>query len=365
MTRAFRFTYKSCNAGASPGDVKDVGTTLRGFGARRAPSLDDGTADRLLSVNVAPADAPPGYEGVAAMIAAARPHTATTWIPGETRALHAFQSARAGAPILLPEERRAVMKAPRSKVLARVPAKAALAGALVLVGGTAAAAATGSLPGPIQSTVASALHVVGISVPSSSSANPHPSVNASPHASEGANNSLYGLCSAYTSHGPSSQAPVPARLSTAAATANETVTQFCNSVPSPSSVNPASSPSAHTSDEAGTVHQQSTGSGGQAGPGSAVTHSGTPGPPANHGPGSGQGQGSGQGLGSGQSQGQGQGSNNGKHTGQPSTVTSTTPTTVPPITTTTTKSNNGQGHSSSNTTNGDGNGKAIGNNGKH
>lgn len=293
-----------------------------------------------------PADAPPGYEMVAAMIAAAQPKTAGSWIPGENRALQAYRAAMAGTPMALPEERLAAQRVPRSRVLFRIPAKAALAGALVLAGGTAAAAATGSLPEPIQSTFSSALSHVGISIPSNSG-NPHPSPNASPHASLGGENSLYGLCTAYASHGTSSQASVPSRLSAAAAAANESVTQFCNSVPNPSSVNPASSPSAHKSDEAGTVQQQSSGSGGPAGPGGAVTHNGTPGPPATPGQGGGlapntnQGQGKGQGLGAPNGQTNVTGPGKGQGQGQ-------TTTTVPATTTTTTKSNNGGGHSSGN-----------------
>jgi hypothetical protein len=318
-------------------------------GPGRVRDLDSGTIDRLLSGSMGPADAPPGYALVAGMIAAARPRAAQVWIPGEAQALQAFRASKAGSPMMLPEERRAAHKPQRSKLVMRIPAKVAVAGALVLVGGTAAAAATGSLPGPIQSTVSSVLSHVGISVPSP--VNPHPSANASPHAFAGADNSFHGLCTAYSSHGSSSQTSVPARLSAAAQAANESVSQFCNSVPSPSSVNPASSPSAHKSDEAGTVQQQSTGSGGTAGPGGAATHSGTPGPPADQN--QSQGPGAGAGLGQAQSPGRGEGKGKGSQTAVATTTTvpPTTTTTVPPTTTTTTKSNGG-GHSSNTTANG-------------
>ncbi len=293
------------------------------------------------------------------MVLAARPGTAQGPIPGEAGALAAYRAAMAGTP--LPTEAPKPTRAPkeRSLVFGRVPVKLAAAGALVLAGGTAAAAATGSLPGPVQSTVSSALHHVGISVPSSSGpvVNPHPSANASPHAFAGSNNSLYGLCTAYASHGSTgSQAAVPSRLSSAATSAGETITQFCSSIPNPSNANPASSPSAHKSDEAGTVHGNTQGSGGPAGPGGAGTHNGTPGPPADHSntPTTEAGPPHGTGKGTGQTQGQGhQDTATTSTTTSTSTSTTTTTSTIPTTTTTTVKGNNGGGgHSSGDTSHG-------------
>jgi hypothetical protein len=120
---------------------------------RRAPTLprlDDDTADRLLAGELPPLDAPPGYAPVATLLrAAAAPPRATELAP-EDAARRAFVTAR---PAAAPPRRR---RSTRLAVLV-------VAGVLCL--GGVAAAATGTLPDPVQAAAHTALQSVGVSVP--------------------------------------------------------------------------------------------------------------------------------------------------------------------------------------------------------
>ncbi|HEV2310398.1 MAG TPA: hypothetical protein VGU73_07735 [Acidimicrobiia bacterium] len=121
------------------------------------PRLDDGTAARLLAGELAPLDAPPGYAAVATLLrVAAAPRDGE--LDGEDEARQAFATARPAAP------------APRRRRSTRFAALV-VAGVLCL-GGVAAAATTGSLPGPVQSVAHSALQSVGVSVPAPQPAAP-------------------------------------------------------------------------------------------------------------------------------------------------------------------------------------------------
>src|SRR5438270_11702123 len=69
----------------------------------RRPQLDSGTADRMLAGDIAPADAPPGYQLLCATLAAARGE------PGQTavRLATAHRSSRSASMIAtLPHPRR-------------------------------------------------------------------------------------------------------------------------------------------------------------------------------------------------------------------------------------------------------------------
>ena len=62
--------------------------------------LDADTADRLLAGAVLPEDAPPGYAGVASLLAAARPNDPGSWPPREDAALESFViAARTSAAV--------------------------------------------------------------------------------------------------------------------------------------------------------------------------------------------------------------------------------------------------------------------------
>jgi len=120
-------------------------------------ALDGETAERLLTGRLSPAQAPPGYAEVAALLAAAAAPPAPEELTGEAAAraaLRAVTRARAAG------SRRAASPARRRRAgLAAVVAAGALA-----TGGVAAAA-TGHLPGPVQGAARSILVTVGSDEP--------------------------------------------------------------------------------------------------------------------------------------------------------------------------------------------------------
>jgi hypothetical protein len=113
---------------------------LLGFLETVPPVADQDTVERLLTGRLDPSDAPPGYEGVARLLAAAAAPAAATELAGGQLVLAKFAAVvRPHPPTLVP--RRATML---SK-LASVKAAAALLAAVLSIGGVAAAA-TGLLP---------------------------------------------------------------------------------------------------------------------------------------------------------------------------------------------------------------------------
>jgi hypothetical protein len=107
-------------------------------------ALDDASVERLLTGTLSAADAPPGYAGVAELLAA-------TVAPPTAREL-------AGQAAVL-AELRAVTRARRAAVPARRPRRRRAGLAVVLVAGAlatggAAAAATGHLPEPVRRVLA-------------------------------------------------------------------------------------------------------------------------------------------------------------------------------------------------------------------
>src|SRR6266516_718190 len=125
--------------------------------------LDVLAADRLLSGALAPADAPPGYAGVAALLqAAARPSTPQELTRcAETVAVMAGVVATTAGPSMQARRRAGLSRLLRPRIAATLTA-----GALVLFGGLAEA---GALPGPVQHAAHVLLGSVGISVPDSGS----------------------------------------------------------------------------------------------------------------------------------------------------------------------------------------------------
>ena len=122
------------------------------------PRLDHDSASRLLQGAVHPDDAPPGYAAVAALLA-----SAAQTAPVDEQAAAVTVSAMAAVmrgtpPAPIPLRRRPMI----GKLLA---GKALAAMATVAVTATGAAAATGSLPTPVQGAVAGAVSHVGIDLP--------------------------------------------------------------------------------------------------------------------------------------------------------------------------------------------------------
>lgn len=105
------------------------------------PGPDDST-ERLIEGRLSPADAPPSYSGVAELFAAMRAPADSTELAAQTSVVAAMiAEARISSPSAQPPRRRSVL----SKVLT---AKAAAVATIAAFGiGTAAAAATGALPG--------------------------------------------------------------------------------------------------------------------------------------------------------------------------------------------------------------------------
>jgi len=111
-------------------------------------TLDEATASRLLAGAIDPADAPPGYAPVAAVLAAAAGPVRAEELTGPPPTLAAVDPSRSEPPR-------------RGRSLRLV----ALVGVGVVALGGMAAAATGSLPGGAQSVAHDALGAVGVSVP--------------------------------------------------------------------------------------------------------------------------------------------------------------------------------------------------------
>jgi len=125
---------------------------------RRNP-LDDHTADRLLAGAVAPADAPPGFETVAALASAAQQPASAADLANEAPVVALVAAAVQSAPT-------ALLTTPRKNVLSKVlTAKVAAIAAVTFIGAGAAAAATNTLPDPAQRTVADAAEHVGLDLP--------------------------------------------------------------------------------------------------------------------------------------------------------------------------------------------------------
>jgi hypothetical protein len=113
-------------------------------------AIDQDTADRLLAGRLDPADAPPGYAEVATVLSAASAPAFPHELEGEAVATAAFARER------LDRHGAGSHSAPRRRPRVRRSSRFALvavAVAVLMVGGVAAAATTGALPGPAQRLV--------------------------------------------------------------------------------------------------------------------------------------------------------------------------------------------------------------------
>jgi hypothetical protein len=120
-------------------------------------ALDGETAERLLTGRLSPAQAPPGYAEVAALLAAAAAPPAPEELTGEAAAL---AELRAVTRARVAGSRRATRPARRRRV-----GLVAIVAAGALATGGVAAAATGHLPGPVQDAARSILVTVGSGEP--------------------------------------------------------------------------------------------------------------------------------------------------------------------------------------------------------
>jgi hypothetical protein len=130
--------------------------------------LDTDTADRLLAGSVAPEDAPPGYAGVATLLAAVADSPTADDLSRESETVALLAAVvRSSQPKMTKPRRRSIV--PRLKLAA--------AFATVALAGTTGLALAGSLPGAAQDIASSMLAQVGVSVPGpNSNAGDHPNV---------------------------------------------------------------------------------------------------------------------------------------------------------------------------------------------
>jgi hypothetical protein len=185
-------------------DERDLDHEMKRFG------LDDLTADRLLSGRVAPQDAPPGYGPIAAAVQAVAGSTPAPDAGHEAATVAAVVEAlRSNRPSHQPVRR-------RSMLAQLLTAKVAAIAAVTVLGATAAAAATNTLPDPAQTVVSDAVSHVGLSIPKPNShANAHATAphgkpdtagNANATGPDATGSAKYGLCTAYAA-GPTTTNP--------------------------------------------------------------------------------------------------------------------------------------------------------------
>jgi len=130
--------------------------------------LDTNTADRLLAGSIAPEDAPPGYAGVATLLAAIGDSPGAEEPAGASEAV-----ASLGAVVRSSQTR--ITRPSRRSNLPRL--KLATAFVTVALAGTTGLAFAGSLPGAAQSVASSMLATLGVTVPGpNSNAGDHPNV---------------------------------------------------------------------------------------------------------------------------------------------------------------------------------------------
>ena len=119
--------------------------------------LDPDTADRILSGQVAPDDAPPGYAALSALIRAAHQAPAGDEVPGEEVAVEQMLASMAA-----PRE----WTAPPSRRRGRgMRMRAAVVATVTVVASTSGFAAAGALPRGAQSVVSKVLGSVGLDIP--------------------------------------------------------------------------------------------------------------------------------------------------------------------------------------------------------
>ena len=213
--------------------------------------------DAFLDGKVAADDAPPGFQGVARLVGAARAPARADELTAQDHVVATLMAAvRGSAGVSDPTD-----EGRRPMLTRLLTAKMAAAAAVVaaVVGGGAAAAATGALPTSLQSSVSRGLAAVGISVPnpdahatghggptlsgstdtqgSTGVAGTSPTQAVGPSATGSAR---YGLCTAYAAASGSdavSHSVAFRNLSAAASAKGETVAAFCTGV-TPSSTAP-------------------------------------------------------------------------------------------------------------------------------
>jgi hypothetical protein len=205
--------------------------------------IDDDTADRLLSGEVAPEDAPPDLGAVARVVQAARYPTSTNAARESATVAAIVEALHSGSlPDALPR---------RKRMLARMlSAKVAAVAAVGVLGATAAAAATNTLPDRAQSAISRAASHVGLSIPhphghaygltKTHPANPATTGNSGAVGPDASGPAQFGLCTAYASgnattnpHSHKTKSVAFTNLQTAADKAGMSVADYCKAATPP------------------------------------------------------------------------------------------------------------------------------------
>jgi hypothetical protein len=214
--------------GVSDGDMPIFPWPVRGG----IPPVGDAAFDALLTGQVPPQDAPEGLRPVAEAIAALHVAPTRSELAAEASARAVFRGAvgRSADPVRSPHRSRPVLTSLLSAKLAAAASVAAVA-----LGGTAAAAFTGTLPAPVQKIAHTA-----IGAPAA-----HPTAPASPVGPQPTGNAGSGLCTAWThmkAHGTATQKATAFRNLAAAAGGAANVKTFCASRTHPG---PSGQPTSH------------------------------------------------------------------------------------------------------------------------
>jgi hypothetical protein len=207
----------------------------------RRNRLDDRTADRLLAGALPVDDAPPGYEAVVALVAAAGQPASTQELATEAAVVAAVVDAvhsNPTAPTTNPTRKSMLTKVLTLKA-------AALAGVL-FIGAGAAAAATNTLPDQAQNAVSGAAKHVGLKVAKANShasndhSGDHTPGNGKAKGPDASGQAAKGLCNAYAAHtSTSTSEPSNGKwadsvafqnLAKAAADAGKSIPDYCATV---------------------------------------------------------------------------------------------------------------------------------------
>ena len=274
--------------------------------------VGEGTTDALLEGRVEPDEAPAGLQEVATLVLAARSLHANGGLAGENSVSENSVVAAFIESVRAPQATPAPVSPRPRRSAGRFSAKVAGTAAILALGGAAAAAATGSLPAPLQAAVSRNLSHIGIGVPDpqkgTSSSGLVSNAGAGP-AGQGRSTALtapsttaneYGLCTAYFAPGGVSSTDTTgksalssvafARLTAAATAKGETVQAFCASIPKPgTTTTTAGSDGTSSTDSGGQPAGNTPGSGQSTNPAGGTGGGGQPASnPAGNTPGSGQ-----------------------------------------------------------------------------
>jgi Sigma-70 region 2 len=144
-------------SGSTPASVEGgsaVGVDDAAGAGAGPPALDEETAERLLAGDLDPADAPPGYGEIAAVVAAAKADASPDELAGQAAAVMELRKVARAHPATTTR---------RAGKRRRIGLAVAVVVGALSTGGVAAA--SGHLPGPIREATRNLLTTVGVAPP--------------------------------------------------------------------------------------------------------------------------------------------------------------------------------------------------------